>query len=335
MEKSPSKTNSVFTVAEPTTLMEFLLSSQPHKSRNKVKSQLAHRQVCVNKMIVTRFDTPLSPGDTVTLSTGKGPEAFRHPMIRIVFEDDYLIVADKRNGLLTVGTDKERTRTAFYLMSEHVKRSDEANRIFVIHRLDRETSGLLIFAKSEQVQSLMQRGWKKSVLSRKYAAVAEGELPQDEGTIEAALSQNKNFKVYIDPEGEPAVTQYRVLRRRNDYSLVELSLETGKKNQIRAHLEHIGNPIAGDKKYGAKSNPAGRVCLHAYVLDFIHPITGEEMRFSTAIPQLFDNVLDNKALPTQRPTRTEPPWLRNKSGRRIAAPRNGAGAAQTNRKKHK
>ncbi len=287
-------------VEAPAELLDFLLSSQPDKSRNKVKSQLEHRLVAVNKIMTTQFDTRLSPGDLVTVSDGRAPEAFRHPMIRIVFEDEYIIVADKRNGLLTVGTDKERTRTAFYLMSEHVKRSDPANRIFIVHRLDRETSGLLVFAKSEEIQSLMQRKWKQTVLSRKYVAVAEGELPAAEGVIDEPLSENKNFKVYVDPEGEQATTQYKVLAHRNGFSLVELSLETGRKNQIRAHLEHIGNPISGDKKYNAQTNPAGRVCLHAMVLEFLHPVTGEEMRFSTILPPLFEKVLDGKNVAEQK-----------------------------------
>ncbi len=296
MLKNESKNRLERVVDAPSKLMEFLIAAQPDKSRNKVKSQLAHRQVLVNKVITTQFDTQLNPGDVVTVSSGKGPEAFKHPMIRIVYEDDYIIVADKRNGLLTVGTDKERTRTAFYLMSEHVKRSDPTNRIFIIHRLDRETSGLLVFAKSEEIQSRMQRNWKETVLSRKYVAVAEGELPSTEGVISQPLSQNKNYKVYVDPEGEDAVTGYKVLTSRNGFSLVELTLETGRKNQIRAHLEHIGNPISGDKKYGAETNPAGRVCLHARVLDFLHPITGEEMRFSTAIPVLFEKVVEGKPI---------------------------------------
>lgn len=294
MRKNGSKFKFEGIVASPSRLLDFLIASQPDKSRNKVKSQLSHRQVSVNKMIVTRFDTMLRPGDRVTVSSSRGPEAFRHPMIRIVYEDDYIIVADKRNGLLTVSTDKEPTRTAFYLMSEHVKRSDPANRIFIVHRLDRETSGLLVFAKSEEIQSRMQRNWKETVISRKYIAVAEGTLPAAEGVIDEPLAENKNFKVYVDPDGEKAATGYRVLACRNGFSMVELTLQTGRKNQIRAHLEHIGAPIAGDKKYNASTNPAGRVCLHALVLDFIHPATGEQMNFSTAVPQLFESVLDGK-----------------------------------------
>lgn len=299
MAKNESKFKFERVVESSAGLLDFLISSQPDKSRNKIKSLLEHRQVAINKVITTQFDTVLQPGDLVTVSNNRGPEAFRHPMIRIVFEDDALIVADKRNGLLTVGTDKERTRTAFYLMSEHVKRSNPANRIFIVHRLDRETSGLLVFAKSEEIQSLMQRNWKKTVLSRKYVAVTEGELPASEGVIDQPLSENKNLKVYVDPDGEEATTEYKVLACRKGFSLVELSLETGRKNQIRAHLEHVGSPICGDKKYGAATNPAGRVCLHARVLDFIHPVTGEEMRFSTAVPQLFESVLEGRSVATE------------------------------------
>lgn len=307
MRKNESKFKFEGIVAAPAPLLDFLIASQPDRSRNKVKSQLSHRQVSVNKMIVTQFDTMLQPGDVVTVSSSRGPEAFRHPMIRIVYEDDYIIVADKRNGLLTVGTDKERTRTAFYLMSEHVKRSDPANRIFIVHRLDRETSGLLVFAKSEEIQSRMQRNWKDTVLSRKYIAVAEGELPATEGVIDEPLAENKNFKVYVDPEGEKATTGYRVLACRNGFSMVELTLQTGRKNQIRAHLEHIGTPIAGDKKYNATTNPAGRVCLHALVLDFMHPVTGERMDFSTAVPQIFESVLNGKKIAAKDNSRRHKP----------------------------
>ena len=296
MDKSSSKTHTIYTVDEPTTLLAFLISVQPLKSRNKIKSQLTHRQVYVNKSIVSQYDARLAIGDSVMIMSGKSPAAFHHPMIRILYEDSDLIVAEKRNGLLTVGTDKERTKTAYYLMSEHVKQSDPANRIFIVHRLDRDTSGILLFAKSERVQSLMQRNWKENVLSRKYVALAEGELPKHEGTIAASLSENRNFKVYVDPTGEAAVTHYRMLSYRNGYSLVELSLETGKKNQIRAHLEYIGHPIAGDKKYGAHTNPAGRVCLHACELAFIHPTSGEKMEFSTDIPKSFYNIPDNKTI---------------------------------------
>lgn len=289
------KVSGIYEVAADTTLMPFLAENLQGVSRNKLKSLLAHRQVKVNRQVETRFDTPLVAGDRVEVISGRGSEAFRHPMMRIVYEDEAIIVIDKRNGLLSVGTDKERTKTAFYLLSEHVKKEDPRNRIFIIHRLDRETSGLMMFAKSEEVQSAMQRDWNRMVRDRRYVAVVEGRMPDAEGVIDAALSENKNFKVYVDPEsGERAVTRYSVMAEGAEYSLVELMLETGKKNQIRAHLEHVGHPVSGDRKYGAGISPAGRVCLHARVLNIIHPVTGEEMDFSTHVPMLFEQTVGGR-----------------------------------------
>lgn len=280
-----------YIVASPSILLSFLIESQPNKSRNKIKSQLAHRQVSINGTVTTKFDAPLNSGDKIEIKNGIAAAEFRHPMMRIVFEDDYIIIVDKKEGLLSIGTDKVQQRTAFYLLSEHVKLANPANRIFVVHRLDRETSGLMMFAKSEEVQSTMQRGWKDLVIDRRYVAVTEGCPAPQEGNIDAPLKENKNLKVYVDEEGEKAVTHYRVLEEGSEYSLVELSLETGKKNQIRAHLEHIKHPIAGDKKYNAQTNPAGRVCLHARVLNIVHPVSNERMDFSTPVPTLFEAII--------------------------------------------
>ena len=278
-------------VEQPCTLFPFIQSVQQNLSRNKVKSQLVHRQVLVNGLPVTQFDAPLQTGDEVVVLSGKGREMLRHPMLRIVWEDDDLIVIDKRNGLLSMGTDKERTKTAYHILSDYLKREDPRNRLFILHRLDRETSGLMMFAKNQQVQELLQRHWSEWVTDRRYVAVAEGQFPQREGVIEAALSQNRQCKMFVDGAGEHAVTRYRVLSQGETYALVELTLDTGKKNQIRAHLEYLGHPVAGDKKYGAHGNPGGRVCLHARVLQFRHPITGQEMLFSTRVPELFESIV--------------------------------------------
>lgn len=292
--------SNTYIVDAGTELLTFLIAIHPSVSRNKIKSFLTHRQVIVNGRVCTQFDRVLNEGDKVEVLKGKGTNAFRHPMMRIVHEDDAIIVIEKRNGLLSVGTDKERTKTAFYLLSEHVKRADARNRIFIIHRLDRETSGLMMFAKSEKIQTEMQRNWNRMVRDRSYVAVVEGLLPADEGVVDAPLSENKNFKVYVDPDGERAVTGYKVLRTGNGYSLAKLTLETGKKNQIRAHMEHLGTPVAGDKKYGARTNPVGRVCLHAWVLNIVHPVSGESMDFSTGVPMLFEKAVAGKMLAGKR-----------------------------------
>lgn len=282
-----------FKVEKENTLLPFLLENMQDKSRNTVKSFLTHGQVSVNGCSTTRHNAQLMPGDIVTTTKERTGRALVHSMLRIVFEDEHLIVADKRNGLLSIATDKEPRKTAFYILSEHIKRENPLARLFVVHRLDRETSGLIIYAKSQNVQETLQKNWKDMVLDRRYVAVVEGRLPNAEGVIDTLLREDKSRKMWAahNGDGERAVTSYRVLKVGKEYSLVELSLETGKKNQIRAHLEYINAPIAGDEKYGAQTNPAARVCLHAYRICFIHPATGEKLDFSTGIPRLFESTV--------------------------------------------
>lgn len=271
-------------------LLNFLFEAMPDKSRTTVKSYLTKRRVQVNDLTTTQYNFPLRKGDRVTIGSGRVAPAPKSQQLRIVYEDADIIVIDKRNGLLSIGTDKEQKRTAYYILSDYVKEQHPDNKIFVVHRLDRETSGLMMFAKSEKIQEQMQRGWHKLVLDRRYVAVIEGALPHAEGVIDAPLTQDRNHKMWVTRpgEGEDATTYYTTLRRGKEYSLVDLRLVTGKKNQIRAHLEWKGTPIAGDKKYHAKTNPAGRVCLHAYKLSITHPTTGQELHFDTRIPKLFE-----------------------------------------------
>ena len=271
-------------------LLDFLFEAMPDKSRTTVKSYLTKRRVQVNDLTTTQYNFPLRKGDRVTIGSGRVAPAPKSQQLRIVYEDADIIVIDKRNGLLSIGTDKEQKRTAYYILSDYVKEQHPDNKIFVVHRLDRETSGLMMFAKSEKVQEQMQRGWHKLVLDRRYVAVIEGALPHADGVIDAPLTQDRNHKMWVTRpgEGEDATTYYTTLRRGKEYSLVDLRLVTGKKNQIRAHLEWKGTPIAGDKKYHAKTNPAGRVCLHAYKLSITHPTTGQELHFDTRIPKLFE-----------------------------------------------
>lgn len=280
-----------FKVNHDATLLSFLQETMPDKSRSSVKSFLVHGQVSVNGCATTRYDAPLVSGDTVTIAHGRQASKLRHPLLRIVYEDEYLIVVDKHNGLLSVGTDKEQRKTAFFILSEHIKKENPSARLFVVHRLDRETSGLLIYAKEQSVQESMQKNWKDTVLDRRYVAVVEGTMPSTSGSVVTYLREDRNLKVWASENGEgtKAVTDYKVIKQGMEYSLVELSLETGKKNQIRAHLEWLKTPIAGDRKYGAKTNPAGRVCLHAYRLRFKHPVTGEVLDFSTGIPHVFED----------------------------------------------
>lgn len=285
------------TVRESAGLLKFLIAQLPGKSRTTVKSLLAHRQVAVDHHTITHFDYPLEAGQTVTITYGRIAEEIKYRGLRILFEDPYLVVIEKEAGMLSIATAKEKLLTTYSILSTHVKKEDPNNRIFVVHRLDRDTSGIMVFAKSEEVQSLMQRAWQDAVIERTYVAIVEGVVENDEGTIQSYLKENKALVMYStrNPgEGDLAITHYKVLKRTQEFSLLEVNLETGRKNQIRVHMKDIGHPIAGDKKYGSKQNPLGRTGLHARVLSFIHPVTGTEVRYETPIPQKFISLFGNK-----------------------------------------
>lgn len=281
------------TVNEASGLLKFLIAQMPGKSRTTVKSLLAHRQVAVDHHTITHFDYPLEPGQTVTITFGRIVEEIKYRGLRILFEDPYLIVIEKEAGMLSIATSKEKLLTTYSILSTHVKKEDPSNRIFVVHRLDRDTSGIMVFAKSEEVQSLMQRAWQEAVIERTYVAVVEGVVENEEGTIRSFLKENKALVMYStrNPgEGDEAITHYKVLKRNEEYSLLEVKLETGRKNQIRVHMKDIGHPIVGDKKYGSKQNPIGRTGLHARVLSFVHPVTGTVIKYETPIPIRFMTV---------------------------------------------
>lgn len=287
-QKAPKQEQ--FIVKEASGLLKFLIEKMQGKSRTTVKSFLAHRQVAVDHHTVTHFDYPLEPGQTVTVTFGRIPEETRYKGIRILFEDPWLIIIEKEAGLLSIATDKEKIQTAYSILSGHVKKEDPDNKIFVIHRLDRDTSGIMVFAKNQEVQSILQKAWQEAVMERTYVAVVEGEVEKEEGTIRSFLMENKAFVMYSTNkrgEGDEAITHYKLLKKNPEYSLLEVELETGRKNQIRVHMKEMGHPVIGDKKYGSKVNPIGRTGLHARVLAFIHPMTGKEIRYETAIPQRF------------------------------------------------
>ena len=280
-------------VTKNSELLKFLIDQLKGKSRTTVKALLAHRQVSVENHTITQFDYPVLAGQQVTITMGKIPEEIKYKGLRILFEDPYLIVIEKEAGMLSIATAKEKLLTTYSILSGHVKRENPNNRIFVVHRLDRDTSGIMMFAKSEEVQSVMQRAWQNAVIERTYVAVVEGVVENDEGTIRSFLKENKALVMYstkVPGEGDEAVTHYKVLRRGDEITLVEVKLENGRKNQIRVHMKELGHPVVGDKKYGAKTNLIGRTCLHARVLAFIHPITGTEVRYETAVPGRFMSV---------------------------------------------
>jgi len=275
-------------------LLEFLIASMSDKKRTTVKDYLKYRQVMVNNVVTTQFDTKLNKDDIVRVNTSREFQTLHNPRLSIVYEDDFIIVVNKGYGLLSVGTDKIKTGTAYSILRDYLKRIDPRNKLFIIHRLDQHTSGLMMFAKTINAKEAMQHNWNNMVLERRYVAVTEGKLEQAEGEVKSYLAENSQHEVYSTDnpeEGKLALTRYKRLRWGNGYSLVELQLETGRKNQIRVHMKDIGHPIAGDRKYGAKTSPIHRLALHAMTLRFAHPITSADMNFSTPIPASFTKMV--------------------------------------------
>ncbi|MDR0574455.1 MAG: RluA family pseudouridine synthase [Tannerella sp.] len=273
-------------------LLPFLLDLLNRQSKNSVKSLLKHGQVWVNGIPVTHFDTPLNPGDDVFISHERACVEFNHPQLKIIWEDEELIVVDKKDGLLSVSNAPSQERTAYFLLSEYVKKIDPRNKIFILHRLDKGTSGLMMFAKNKNIQEYLRSNWHEMITRRTYVALIEGTPEKKDDTIITYLAENSRMKVYCtEPQhGKEAILHYHVLKSNTQYSLIEVDLETGRKNQIRAQMEYIGHPVAGDPKYGAQTNPADRLMLHAGRLFFIHPATGKEMRFETPVPKQFCNL---------------------------------------------
>lgn len=291
-ERNQFRPDSILTlnVSEPMPLMEFLLANLTDHKRTSIKELLKHNQVAVNGSPVSQFNHKLKPGDQVKINFTREWRVFYHRRLKLVYEDDDIIVVNKGYGLLSMGTDKIKEGTAYSILREYVKWSDPRNKLFIVHRLDRDTSGLMMFAKNEEAKNTMQHNWNNMVLNRKYLAVVEGTPDQAEGVIKSYLAENAEHEVYSTPDpklGQLAVTRYKTLASKNGYTMLEVELDTGRKNQIRVHMKEMGHPIAGDRRYGAKSSPIHRLALHAQTLRFAHPVTRKEMNFETPVPAGF------------------------------------------------
>ncbi|MDE7171799.1 MAG: RluA family pseudouridine synthase [Oscillospiraceae bacterium] len=282
----------VYTVSEPTTLLPFLLASIKGKSRNNVKSLLSRRLIAVDGAPVSQFDTPLSPGQKVTILLSSAPRADALPF-PILYEDEHLIVVNKPAKLLSVATEKEKTRTAYHMVTDYVKSRRVDDRIFVLHRLDRDTSGVLMFARDPETKELFQSKWNEIITRRGYLAVVEGVPKPAQDTIRSYLVETEthlSFSGRPGPNAKEAITSYEVKKAGGGYALLDINIETGRKNQIRVHMKELGCPVAGDKQYGARTNPIGRLCLHANELSFTHPATGEQITFKAKMPRDFNRV---------------------------------------------
>ena len=278
----------ILTVDRADTLLPFLLSHQKGKSRNNIKALLTRGQVLVDGQAVTRHDHPLVPGQTVSLRPRLQGGDLPFPLL---YEDADLLAIDKPAGLLSTANEREQERTAFRAVSDWLRDRGEG-RAFLVHRLDRDTSGVLLFAKSEAVQQRFQNEWNTLIRRRGYRAVVEGAPPEPAGTIRTQLRENRIHKVYsVRSGGKTAVMHYQVERLGADYALLAVAIDTGRKNQIRVHFSELGCPVAGDKVYGAATDPLGRLCLHAHELSFAHPVTGAELLLRSETPRGFSRLV--------------------------------------------
>ena len=281
-----------YTVKEESTLLPFLLDTLKGKSRNNVKSLLSRKLVTLDGKPVSQFDTPVHPGQVVTILSVAAPKNDVLPF-PILFEDEHLIVVNKPAKLLTVATEKEKLRTAYHMVTDYVKSQHIDNRVFVLHRLDRDTSGVLMFAKDAETKELFQSRWNEIVTRRGYKALVEGVPRPEENTIRTFLVETKTHMIFSGdpgPGAKEAITHYKVEKAGKGYALLDISIDTGRKNQIRVHMKEMGHPVAGDKLYESRTNPIGRLCLHAGELSFIHPITGVPTTFIAKTPRDFNRV---------------------------------------------
>jgi 23S rRNA pseudouridine1911/1915/1917 synthase len=278
------------TVEEPAELLPYLFAEWPQAKKKQVRTWLKHGAVLVNGRIMTQFNHPLRRGDVVAIRSDRyaPPETIITGGIKIYFEDAAIMVIDKPANLLSIASEAEQEKTAYFLLTDYLRAGDAnaRERIWVVHRLDRETSGLMIFAKTPEAKATLQRDWEK--FEKRYQAVVEGNLASDKGIFNSHLDESNPFKVFSVPRNDTsrhAVTHYKVLKRGKGRTLVELTLETGRRHQIRVHLAEAGWPIVGDAKYGSKTDPAKRLGLHSCAVRFLHPVTQKELRFESPLPK--------------------------------------------------
>ena len=265
-------------------LMNYLQEKLQY-NRKVAKAMLRNECILVNGKVTTQFNTVLKQGDTIgILSSRRG---YINSYIQILYEDSNILVVVKPYGLLTIATSKEKQNTLYHFVMEYVKSKNRNNKIFIIHRLDQETSGIVVFAKSEKAKFMYQNNWNQIVSTRKYVAVVEGVMPKKYDTICIGLKETKGYKMIVDAAGKKAITEYSVIQSNSQYSLLDISIYTGKKNQIRVSLSYLKHPIVGDFKYGSKNKVLKRMALHAYALSWIDPMSGLEMSFSLPIPDSF------------------------------------------------
>lgn len=285
-----------FKVKKQEELMKYLIENLKKQSRTNIKTLLTKEQVLVNGLVQTKYNYLLNENDTVVIDWNKNRNDKTPKGIKIVFEDKDIIAVEKESGILSISTDsKKKERTVYSLLMDYIKMRNKKDRVFIVHRLDRDTSGIMIFAKNEKSKEELQNNWKELVEEREYAVIVEGKLKETKGQIKSFLKENKAFVTYSVKDdrdgGKLAITNYKVEKSKGKFTYLKASLETGRKNQIRVHMSDIGHPVIGDKKYGSQSNPIKRLGLHAHTLKLKHPTTGDKLTFVSNLPAEFKRII--------------------------------------------
>lgn len=270
-----------FIVKNDDLLYEFLKENLSNLSKNSIKNILRDKYIYVNNKCITKHDYSLKTNDVVEIKNSNE--------LDIIYEDKDIIVINKPYNLLTVSTEKEKNKTLYKMVSNYVKQTNKNNKIFIIHRLDKDTSGIVMFAKSEKIKNMYQDNWNEIVKKRCYYAIVNGILKDKEKTIKSYLTEDKNLIVHSSKEGKLAITSYKVIKEKGNLSLLDVNISTGRKNQIRVHMKENNTPVLGDTKYG--KGKEDRMYLHAYRLELINPKTKKIMIFKTDIPKEFNKIM--------------------------------------------
>lgn len=281
------KNNYTINVSEDNLLYDFLRSKLSNESKNNIKSLLLRKNVYVNDKLQTKYNYELHKGDIISIKTAQFIDEETNIKLKIIYEDKDIIVVDKPSGILTISTKKEKNLTIYHLVMNYLKSKNKNNKVFIIHRLDKDTSGILIFAKSEKIKNLFQNKWNDIIKERRYYAIVLNKLKDKQGIIKSYLKENKDHIVYSTNDkvnGKLAITEYKVIKEIEKYALLDINIKTGRKNQIRVHLSDLSSPIIGDKKYGYETKLIKRLALHAYKLKLIDPRNGKIIQFTSDLP---------------------------------------------------
>ena len=271
-------------------LLDYLYShlDMPKK---RIKQYLTHGSIYVNNNKTTKYNEKVVPGMNIVIATDKANS--KSLPFDILFEDNHIVVVNKPSGLLTIATEKEKEKTLYHMVREYLVSKDKHSRIFIVHRLDKDTSGIVIFAKDEKTKNELQEHWNEYVSLREYVAVVHGKMNKPKDKITQYLKETKTNLVYVakGKDGKEAITNYEVLKETEDYSLLKIEIETGRKNQIRVALSTINHPIVGDKKYSNQKETENRLYLHANRLKLFYPEIKKEILFETPTPSEFKRIM--------------------------------------------